>query len=343
MTQKYAFEEKKIDGQRFAIATSPDRDLGPIRVRADWVESEDLEGKWETLIKQIVQPERIEDIDIADGHGGIPRDKAVEALAGAEVDGTTIVSSEKQADALVEYLARRDIIGIEGDSLVLFRDPDSNSLDGPGLMNWAALMSAVIDSINEHIDRVERAKEKFEETLESLEQDHSNSNDRLIETGQRLRSLGPGQGVPDPEDLDGDERQQYERLKSHYLYLRNLEKAKAGNVFQNIDAGAEQMGQAIEKLEAAKEVYQQFHGNIRKAATQKQVFPKEALEFVDNAGDLITDLQNVDEIEEEDTDSDDLEEMIAEDLGETALSQGEQMSSIAETAQKAAGTENLEP
>ncbi|MFB6070062.1 MAG: hypothetical protein ABEJ76_03485 [Halanaeroarchaeum sp.] len=341
MTRKYTFEEKEINGETFAIAKGRGRDTEPVRVRADWVESDDLEGKWEELIKQVVQPETIEDIDIADGRGGISRREAVEALAGAEVDGTTIVSSEEQADALVEYLAEEDIIGIEGDSLVLFRDPDSTSLDGPGLMNWAALMSAVIESIDDHIQRVEEAKEKFDETRDSLETDRSDSNERLSETAQRLKNLGDGQGVPDPNSLDEDEYQQYQRLKSHYLYLRNIEKAKEKNLFENINAGTEKMGLAIDKLKAAQEAYDELHVSLREAATQKQVFPEEAMEFVQNAGNLITDLTGVEETAEEDVDHTDLEEMIEEDVGQSVQEQASEVSDLAETAEKAAG-KNLE-
>lgn len=341
MTRKYTFEEKEINGERFAVAKGRGRDVEPVRVRADWVENDDLEGQWEELIKQVVQPETIDDIDIADGRGGISRREAVEALAGAEVDGTTIVSSEKQADALVEYLDEEGIIGIEGDSLVLFKDPDSTSLGGPGLMNWAALMSAVIDSIDDHIQRVEEAKDKFDETRDSLETQQSDSNERLSETAQRLQNLGPGSGIPDPDSLDEDELQQYNRLKKHYLYLRNIEKAKEQNLFENINAGTEKMGLAIDKLKAAQEAYQDLHVSLREAATQKQVFPEEAMEFVQNAGNLITDLTGVEEAQADDVDHMELEEMIEEDVGKSAQEQASEVSDLAETAEKAAGT-NLE-
>ncbi|MDB2276811.1 hypothetical protein PM022_20285, partial [Halorubrum ezzemoulense] len=159
---------KTINGQQFVIAEGRGQSSEPIRVRADWIESDDMEGKWEDLIKQIVQPENIDQIDIDEGHGGINRREAVEALAGAAVDGETIVSSEQQADVLVEYLADEDIVDIEGEELVLFRDPDEESLNSAALMNWAALMSAVIESIDEHLERVEDAKERFQETVDTL-------------------------------------------------------------------------------------------------------------------------------------------------------------------------------
>jgi len=342
MTRKYSFETKTINGQQFVIAEGRGQTSEPIRVRADWIESDDLEGKWEDLIKQIVQPETINRIDIADGHGGISRREAVETLAGATADGETIVSSEQQADVLVEYLAQEDIVGLDGDELVLFRDPDEESLGGPALMNWAALMGAVIESIDDHLDRVEDAKDRFQETIDSLETEQSDSNERLSKTAQRLQNLGPGQGIPDPETLSDEERQQFNQLKSHYLYLRNIEKAKEQNLFENVNVGLDQMGMAIERLEAAREAYDMFHDNTRKAALKNNVFPEEALDFVDNAGSLINDLAGVEDVDEENVDSDDLEAMIEEDLGETVQSQASALSDVAETAERAVGEENLQ-
>ncbi|WP_222914008.1 hypothetical protein [Natrinema sp. SYSU A 869] len=324
------------------MAQSRGPESEPIRVRADWVDSDDFEGKWEKLIEQVVQPETIDEIDIADGHGGISRREAVEALAGATADGETLVSSEQQADVLVEYLAEEDIVGLEGDELILFRDPDEESLGGPALMNWAALMGAVIESIDEHLARVEDAKERFQETVDNLETETTDSNERLSKTAQRLQNLGPGQGIPDPETLSDEERAQYKQLKSHYLYLRNIEKAKEENLFENVSLGLDQMGMAIERLEAAREAYEMFRNETRTAAAKNTVFPEKALNFVDNAGTLINDLAGVDQPEEEDVDSDDLESMIEEDLGGTVQEEASELASVADTAGQAAGEENLQ-
>lgn len=338
MTRKYTFESKTIDGKEYVIAESDGPDAEPIRVRADWIDRDDMEGKWEQLIKQVVQPETIDEIDIADGHGGISRREAVDALAGSQADGETLVSSEEQADALLEYLASEGILDVEGNDLVLFRDPnDVDSLGGAALMNWAALMSAVIESIDDHLDRIDDAKDRFEETLETLQTEQTDSNENLSKTAQRLQNLGPGQGVPNPEDLDEEERRQYERLKEHYLYLRNMEKAREQNIIENVNAGTEEMALAMEKLEKARSVYEDFHADIRKAAVQDNIFPEEAMQFVENAGNLITDLTNVDEDTADDIDHTELDEMIQEDLGQKAQQQANDVSSLADTAEEAAG------
>ncbi|MGQ3329268.1 MULTISPECIES: hypothetical protein [Halorubrum] len=337
MTRKYSFETKTINGQQFVIADGRGQSSEPIRVRADWIESDDMEGKWEDLIKQIVQPENIDQIDIDEGHGGINRREAVEALAGATADGETIVSSEQQADVLVEYLAEEDIVEIEGEELVLFRDPDEESLNSAALMNWAALMSAVIESIDEHLERVEDAKERFQETVDTLEVEQQDSEERLSKTAQRIQNLGPGQGVPDPDTLSDEERQEYTQLKEHYLYLQDIEKAKSENFVENVSAGVDQIGMAIERLEAAREAYDMFHNNTRKAALKSSVFPEEALEFVDNAGSLINELAGQEESQADDVADEDFAEMIEENHGEAVQEQAAETANLAETAEEAAG------
>lgn len=337
MTRKYSFETKTINGQQFVIADGRGQSSEPIRVRADWIESDDMEGKWEDLIKQIVQPENINQIDIDSGHGGISRREAVEALAGATADGETIVSSEQQADVLVEYLADEDIVEIEGEELVLFRDPDEESLNSAALMNWAALMSAVIESIDEHLERVEDAKERFQETVDTLEVEQQDSEERLSKTAQRIQNLGPGQGVPDPDTLSDEERQEYTQLKEHYLYLQDIEKAKSENFVENVSAGVNQIGMAIERLEAAREAYDMFHNNTRKAALKSSVFPEEALEFVDNAGSLINELAGQEESQADDYADDEFAEMIEEKHGEAVQEQAAETTNLAETAEEAAG------
>lgn len=338
MTRKYSFEKKSINGTQYVVAEATGREAEPIRVRADWVESDDLEGKWEELIKQVVQPETITEIDIADGHGGIPRREAVEALAGAEVDGKTIISSEKQADVLVEYLAEEDIVDIEGDELILFRDPQGEDLNSAALMNWAALMSAVIESIDDHLERVEQAKERFQETVDTLEVEQQDSEERLSKTAQRIQNLGPGQGVPNPDELSDEDRKRYYQLKEHYLYLQNIEKAKSANFLENVSAGVDQIGMAIERLEAAREAYDMFYNNTRKAALKRSVFPEEALEFVNNAGSLINELAGVEETRTEDVADEEFAKMIEEEHGETVQEQAQEVSTLADTAEKAAGT-----
>lgn len=341
MSRKYSFEEKTIDGKDYVIANSGNE---PVRVRADWVEGNDDAGNWEPVIEEIVQPDTIDEIQIESGGGGIDRNKAVEALAGATVDGETIVTNEKQADVLVEYLEKEDIIGIENNKLVLFRDPDEENLTGTDLMNWAALMNAVIGRIDEHVERVKSAEERFKEVMDDLEEDTSEKDDKLSRTRQRIVNLGPGDGLPDPSNLSDEDRKKYDQLKSHYVYLKNIQEAQKQGILGNIDEGVDRLSMAIERLEEARNVYVDFYRDTRTAATKKNVFPEEALNFVENAGGLLTDLAGTEQADE-DMQDDEFQEMLKDDMEEaqqTVQDTASESTKVSESAAKAAGLETQE-
>lgn len=345
MTRKYSFEEKTIDGQRYVIAEAHGGQSEPIRVRADWVDSDDLEGEWEEIIKRILQQDTLEEINISEGNGGISRREAVESLANADSEDRTIVSSERQADVLLEYLAEEGVIEIDGDQIVLFRNPEENDgeLPGPELMNWAALMSAVIEMIDQRLERFETAKEKFEETLNDLEEQRPESSDRLSEVGQRLQNLGPGQGVPTPEDLNEEQTQEYERLKRQFVFYKKMKEAREKNVFENVNVGKQEMADAINRLKEAQLTYKDFETDIRDAAFRTNAFPQEAMDFVKNAGDLIADMSNVGRVDEtiEQMDEQEFRGMVESemDIGEAAQEEAGKAKQAAETAEKAAGFE----
>lgn len=341
MSRKYSFEEKTIEEKDYVIANSGNE---PVRVRADWVEDSDDAGNWEPVIEEIVQPDTIDEIQIQSGGGGIDRNKAVEALAGATVDGETIVTNEKQADVLVEYLDKEDIIGIEKNKLVLFRDPDEENLTGTDLMNWAALMNAVIGRIDEHVERVKSAEERFKKVMDELEEDTSEKDDKLSRTRQRIVNLGPGDGLPDPSNLSDEDRKKYDQLKSHYVYLKNIQEAQKQGILGNIDEGVDRLSMAIERLEEARNVYVDFYRDTRTAATKKNIFPEEALNFVENAGGLLTDLAGTEQADE-DMQDDEFQEMLKDDMGEaqqTVQNTASESTKVSESAAKAAGLEAQE-
>lgn len=338
MARKYSFEQKTIDGKEYVIANSGNE---PVRVQADWVDGNDDAGNWEPVIKQIVQPDTIDDIQIDSGDGGINRTKAVEALAGATVEGETIVTNEKQADVLVEYLEKEDIIGIENNNLVLFRDPDEGKLDSTDLMNWAALMDAVIRRIDDHMDRVKSAEERFEDVMDDIDRETSGDDDKLSRTRQRIVNLGPGEGIPKRENLSDEDKKKYDELKSHYIYLKNIKRAETEGILDNIEEGVDRLSMAIERLEEARKVYQGFYEDTRKAATKKNIFPEEALNFVDNAGGLLTDLAGTKQ-SEEDMRDEEFEEMLKEDMEETIQTTANESAQISESAGKAAGLDTQE-
>jgi len=338
MARKYSFEQKTIDGKEYVIANAGNE---PVRVQADWVNGNDDAGNWEPVIEQIVQPDTIDDIKIEGGDGGIDRTKAVKALAGATVEDETIVTNEKQADVLVEYLEKEDIIGIENNNLVLFRDPEEGKLDSTDLMNWAALMNAVIGRIDDHMDRVKSAEERFEDVMDDISRKTSGDDDKLSRTRQRIVNLGPGEGIPNRENLSDEDKKKYDELKSHYIYLKNIKRAETEGILDNIEEGVDRLSMAIERLEEARKVYQGFYEDTRRAATKKNIFPEEALNFVDNAGGLLTDLAGTKQ-SEEDMRDEEFEEMLKEDMEGTIQTTANESAQISESAGKAAGLDAQE-
>lgn len=337
MTSKYAFEQKEIDGQEYVIARRG-QGADPIRVRADWTEEDDLEGNWEPLIETIVQPETITEIDIEDGVGGISRQEAIESLTEATVNGKTIVATEEQADALIEYLSEEDVIDIQGNRLVLFKNPNEEDLSSTWFVNWAALMGAVIEEIDSKLQEIEAAQEKFESTLDSLEPEtDSKTEQHLSELRQRLQNLGPGQGIPKPEELNEDEQRTYRRLKRNYLKIREIKQAKEQDFFENIEQGTEKIEMAVRRLDAQKEGYEQMRKDVRRMAFKKDVFPDEALNFVESAGELLKKMNDVDTQAADNIGDAEFREMLEEDMDRGVQETGETTEEFADTSEEALG------
>ena len=339
MTSKYSFEQKEIDGQEYVIARRG-QGADPIRVRADWTQEDDLEGNWEPLIETIVQPETITEIDIENGVGGISRTEAIESLTESTVNDKTIVATEEQADALIEYLSEEDVIDIQGNRLVLFKNPNEEDLSSTWFVNWAALMGAVIEEIDSKLQEIESAQEKFKNTLDNLEPEtDSKTEQHLSELRQRLQNLGPGQGIPKPEELTDEEKQTYKRLKRNYLKIREIKEAKEQDFFENIEQGTEKIEMAVRRLDAQKEGYEQMRKDVRRMAFKKDVFPDEALNFVDSAGELLKKMNDVDTQTANEIDDAEFREMIEDDMDSDIQQTGEQTEEFAEKTEEALGPE----
>jgi hypothetical protein len=157
-------------------------------------------------------------------------------------------------------------------------------------------------------------------------------------------NLGPGDGLPDPSNLSDEDRKKYDQLKSHYVYLKNIQEAQKQGILGNIDEGVDRLSMAIERLEEARNVYVDFYRDTRTAATKKNIFPEEALNFVENAGGLLTDLAGTEQADE-DMQDDEFQEMLKDDMGEaqqTVQDTASESTKVSESAAKAAGLETQE-
>jgi hypothetical protein len=313
MPRKYTFETTTVDGIEYVIANPVNETDEMVRMEAEWTEGDDVEGEWERAVSAIIEGDLLGDMDLEDGNGRIDRQTAVETLAAAEDDQGPVVSSERQADALIEYFVEEDILQLEGNQVVLLQDPRNENISGRASLNWAAGIEACIDKIEETKDRVQRAKDKLESKMDDLDTGSNRIEERIQETGQKLRSLGDGPGVPDdPSELDESEQKRFEQLKRQFIHHKKMRDVDNENLLETVEEGTTKLAHQMEMLESAKEALSTKEEEIRIRAVQQREFPQDATNIVDNMGQLATKLAGVGGVEEavENTSDEELASMV---------------------------------
>ncbi|MGQ3413019.1 hypothetical protein ACT4ML_12245 [Natrinema sp. LN54] len=336
MPQKYEFERIESDGREFVIADPVNQTDDPVRLDARWIEGDDIEGEWERAIRAIIKTDLLGSMELKEGNGRIDRRRAIETLASASDEEGDIVTSEQQAEALLEFLAHEDILDLQGGQVVMLRNPSDNpeEINGRMILNWAAAIDACVEKISETIDRVDGAKEKLENRMADIDQSSGKIDEHLEETAQELKSLGTGAGVPkDPSTLPEEERERFKQLKRKLIYHKKMKEADQENLAEKVESGADRLADNIEMLESAKTTLGNKREQVRTQALKKQTFPDEAMNIVDNMGELTTQLAGVGGFEEElentaDHELDSMADDILSDIG-----------SLGETAQQTAGEE----
>lgn len=318
MQRNYTFEKTTVDGIEYVIA-NPTGNGEIVRMEAEWTEGEDVEGKWEDAVRAIIGGDLLGDMNLDGGDGRIDRQTAVETLAAAEEDGEPVVASERQADALIEYFAEEDILRLEGNQVVLLQDPRNEEISGRAALNWAAGIDACIDKIDETRDRVKRAKEKLEQKMADLDTGSNQIDERIQETGQKLRSLGDGPGVPeDPSTLSDAERKRYQQLKKEFIHHKKMQEVESTNLLETVEEGTTKLANQMKMLESAKDALSTKESEIRVRAIQQREFPDDAKNIVENMSDIATQLAGVGNVDEavENTDGAELASMVENDIPE---------------------------
>jgi hypothetical protein len=316
MQRNYTFEKTTVDGIEYVIA-NPTGNGEMVRMEAEWTEGEDVEGKWEDAVRAIIGGDLLGDMNLDGGDGRIDRQTAVETLAAAEQDGEPVVASERQADALIEYFAEEDILRLEGNQVVLLQDPRNEDISGRAALNWAAGIDACIEKIDETRDRVERAKNKLEEKMANLDTGSNEIDERIQETGQKLKSLGDGPGVPeDPSALSDTERKRYQQLKKEFIHHKKMREVESTNLLETVEQGTTKLANQVNMLESAKDALSTKEGEIRVRAIQQREFPDDAKNIVENMSDIATQLAGVGNVDEavEETDGVDLADMVENEI-----------------------------
>ncbi|WP_256393085.1 hypothetical protein [Natronoarchaeum rubrum] len=339
MPQKYEFERIESDGQEYVIADPLNQTDDPVRLDAQWVEGDDVDGEWERAIRAIIKTDLLGSMELKEGNGRIDRREAIETLAAASDDQGEIVTSEQQAEALIEFFASENILERQGGQVVLLRNPsdDPDEINGRMILNWAAAIDACVEKISETIDRVDSAKEKLEDRMDGIEQDSGQIDEYLEETAQELKSLGDGAGVPeDPSKLTEEERERFQQLKRKLVYHKKMKEADRENLAKKVETGADRLADNIEMLKSARTTLSNKQEQVRTKALQEQSFPDEAMNIVDNMGELTTQLAGVGGIEEavDNTADHEVGSMVDDVLGD--------IENVGETAQQTAGEETQE-
>jgi len=303
MSNDYEFSTTTRNGTEYVIA-QPRSQGEPVRFEAKWIESGDMGGKWEQIIKPVIKDSLMGVVDVDAADGRLARTEFVRQLASATDDeGNAIVSSERQADALVAFLASNGVLDATGGEIVFLQDPseaekEETSVSRKMWINWAACVDACIEQIESTIETVEKAKERLENHKQNVEESTNRGEQYLEEVAQELRALGEGPEVPDPADLDSQEEQRYHTLKKEFVFHNQMQEVKTGSVLHNLQNGEEVLSQTKRKLESAMEALDSQSGDIRQAALTKGVFPEGAMNFVNNVGDFTTQLANAQGVDE---------------------------------------------
>lgn len=316
MQRNYTFEKTTVDGIEYVIA-NPTGNGEMVRMEAEWTEGEDVEGKWEDAVRAIIGGDLLGDMNLDGGNGRIDRQTAVETLAAAEQGGEPVVASERQADALIEYFAEEDILRLEGNQVVLLQDPRNEDISGRAALNWAAGIDACIEKIDETRDRVKRAKEKLEQKMADLDTGPSGIEERIQETGQKLRSLGDGPGVPsDASKLSESEAKRYRQLKKEFMTHKKMKDVESTNLLETVEEGTTKLANQMNMLESAKEALSTKEGEIRVRAIQQREFPDDAKNIVDNMSDIATQLAGVGNVDEavENTSDEEFANMVQDEV-----------------------------
>lgn len=339
MARKYNFEPIESDGGQYVIANPVNENKDPVRLDATWVEGDDIEGEWERAVGALIKSDLMGSMELKEGNGRIKRREAIKTLSGITDEDGPIVTSEDQAEALVEYFADEGIVELDGGDVLLLRNPEqTDEMNGRMILNWAAGIDACVEKISETRERVKSAKEKLENRMDEIDQNPGEIRTKMEETAQELQSLGDGQGMPQnpSADLSSDEYATYQRLKKKMIYYKKMEDVIGTDLTETVQEGTQKLSDSLDQLEAAQSALNQKQGEIRTVALQEQEFPEGAKNIVNNMGELATQLAGVGGIEEEvaETDPDQLADIVNEVTGE--------VTSATEAATETAGKDAVE-
>lgn len=318
MPRKYRnFTETEMGDGTYVVAEPVNQTDEAVRLEADWFDTEDdIRGEWEEPIGAIIQSDLTGGMQLSEGTGTLPRQKAVENLNEATNDGEDVVANEAEAEALLDYFADNEVIELDGNDVVLLEDP--NEVSGKMVLNWAAAMGACVDKIDATMERFEQARDKLQKHMNDVDTNPQRTEELMKEKAQELMALGNGSGFPERSELPEEDRQKYDVLREDFVYYKKLNEAGQKNV-STAQQGVDQIKRMIDKLDGARNILDQKQGEIRTRALRERVFPQSEVDIAMNMGELVTSLADVGGIEEaeEEMSEEDIEAAVTDVLGDT--------------------------
>lgn len=334
MPKRYRnFTETEMGDGTYVIAEPNNQTDDRVRLEADWFDRDtEEEGKWETVVSDIIQSDLAGDMNLEDGRGTLSRRQAVENLLAA--DGQSAVQSEAKAQALVDYFADEGALELDGDEVVLLKNPE-NLESSEMILNWAAAMGACITKIDSTLEKFEQSRDRLQTQMEQVDHTGSNRAEELMkEKSQELMSLGQGSGFPERTKLSNEKQARYDKLKEEFVYYKKLSEA-GGTPISQAEEAIDRLASNIERLEATREIYVDKQTEVRTWALEREIFPEEAVDIAMNMGELATALTGVGSVKEA------TEEMDDEQLKEEAMAALGDSQDIVEAAEKSVGDEEF--
>ncbi|MFC6955196.1 hypothetical protein [Halorubellus litoreus] len=207
MTREYTFETRAGDGGSAVVAAPASDDAERVELESAWLTDGDVEGEWERAVYAVLDAELFESFAVGDGVARVEQSTAVEALVELLED----IGDEAQADALVAYLADADVWTLDGEDVVVLKDPRDATLSGREALSWALALDVCIARIDEFVDELETRADR----VKTLDAERDRFEARLHAVTTEMRALGRGSKFPeDPSALDEAAGERYAALRT---------------------------------------------------------------------------------------------------------------------------------
>lgn len=298
MTKKYrTFESVEQGGQTYVIAQPTSETDEPVRLDGSLFEGGSVDdGIWTAVVSQLIQFDMTGALNLQDGQGRMTRAEAVESLLGA--DGEVPITEESEAEAVIDYFGENGVFEIEGNEIVLLRNPASDrDLNAKMLMNWVSAIDGCVEKIDSTVETIEQARKDLQaEMSDTTAADVvSDFEEQQAQVAQQIANITGGRlDIQDMEEVPPDQRAEFERLKEQFYHLETMkEAAETDNLDGEISDAASKLARKKQQLENIRDVLVQKRDNIRTAAVAEDLFPEDAIDMVQNLENLISSLTGI--------------------------------------------------